>query len=466
MSEAVEPAEKMGTKKIIFIIGALLLMTSSSMASYGMGVALPIKLSTAGIIEFYPMVNAIGSMGMMLALPIVGTLIARFTARGVTIFGVILMLIMRSLFMFINDPYLLMIVNLVAFFGNGLFVTAPFLFISMAVLPAARPRYFGLISTFNALGALCGPVLVGIMADAGFAPWGFVAYSPVVGIATVFAVAAFIAPDKPSPHKASFDFIGLIIMVAAICCVVMWLGLGDTLFPRFSVQGIAILILGIIGLIGLVFFERKKEAPAVPVYLFTRRRFTVCFVCAFALAAYTTAAAGYSIVYVQRVMQLSSTISSTVTIPHTVAMLILGVVVGQFLGKNFAKKVRPIAITSLALGTLACIILFFLQPDSSMVMIYVATGLGGAGYSITQSAYTPFFQLDLKPEEYGAAQGLFGFAATSGAVIFSALAAIIMTSGMSLNYIFLIAVAFCVIGLIVGIIGFKMPKEASGTSQQ
>lgn len=462
--KAAEQTAKMSLGKKIFILGALLLMTSSAMASYGMGVVLPIKMSAGAGIEFYPMINAIGTMGMMLALPIVGTLIARFGVRFVTVFGVILMFVMRLIFIFLSDPYALMAVNLAAYFGNGLFVTAPFLFISMAVLPQSRPKYFGLISTFNAVGALFGPVVVGVMADAGFADWGFIAYSPVIALAVVFAMTCFIAPGASGKSTAgasstSFDFAGLLLMIAGICCVVLWLGLGDTLFPRLSIIGIAVLVLGIACLVGLVLFERKKENPAVPVYLFTRKRFTVSFICAFALASYTTAAAGYAIIYVQRVMQLSTTISSTVTIPHTLAMLILGIVVGQFLGKNFAKRIRPVAITSLFFGTVACVLLFLLKPDSSMVLIYVATALGGAGYSITQSAYTPFFQLDLKPEEYGAAQGLFGFAATSGAVIFSALAAIILTNGLSINYIFLIAVAFCAVGLLVGIFGFKMPRQ-------
>lgn len=449
----------MSWQKKLFIVGALLLMTSSSMASYGMSVVLPVKLGAGAGLQFYPMINAIGTMGMMLALPIVGTLISRFGARLVTVFGVILMFAMRLTIMFVDDAYALMAINLLAYFGNGLFVTAPFLFISMAVAPQSRPKYFGFISAFNAVGALIGPVLVGLMADAGLVGFGFVAYSPIVALATVFAVGFFFGVDKPPTGKAGFDFGGLILMVAAICCIVMWVGLGDVLFPRLSIAGIAILVLGIAGLVGLILFERGKDNAAVPIYLFTRRRFTVSFICAFALAAYTTCAAGYAIIYVQRTMQLSTTISSTVTIPHTLAMLILGIVIGQFMGKNFARRIRPVAIASLSLGTLACLILFLLQPDSSIALIYLATGLGGAGYSITQSAYTPFFQTDLKPEEYGAAQGLFGFAATSGAVIFSALAAVIMNSGLSLNYIFLLALGFCLVGLVVGIAGFKMPKQ-------
>ena len=95
-----------------------------------------------------------------------------------------------------------------------------------------------------------------------------------------------------------------------------------------------------------------------------------------------------------------------------------------------------------------------------MVLIYIASVFGGIGSVIPQTAFAPYFQTELQPQEYGAAQGLYSFGSTGGASIFAALAGAVLNMGASLINVFMLAAAFCILSFIFAFIGLRFPKEA------
>jgi MFS family permease len=352
------------------------------------------------------------------------------------------------------------VVNVLANVGIGLFISAPYLLITAAVEAKDRPKFFGFIATFNAIGALSGPLLAGILIDLGFASAAFLAYAPIVVIAVILVLT--LSPKTAGmqrPSQAKFDFLGLILLVFSISCLVLWISLGGRFIPWFGLVGVTLLVIGIAAFIGLVVYEGKQVNPVVSLSLFRKKRFTTAFLCVFVQAAYTTSAAGYTIVYVQQIMQAPASVSSTVTMPQTIVMLLLGLVLGSFLKKNFAGRIRMVCLTATVCSTAGSFLLFSLQPASPMAIIYLATAIGGVAVAISQTAFTPFFQTELQPQEYGAAQGLYGFANTGGSCVFGSVASAVMNMGYSINTVYLVAAILCTFGLIVGFIGFRMPAS-------
>jgi len=93
-----------------------------------------------------------------------------------------------------------------------------------------------------------------------------------------------------------------------------------------------------------------------------------------------------------------------------------------------------------------------------MLTIYTATVFGGIAVAIAQTAFTPFFQIDLEPREYAAAQGMFTFASNSGLCIFSALAGVLLNLNLTYNYVFLLACLFNTSAVIIGFARFRLPQ--------
>jgi MFS family permease len=238
----------------------------------------------------------------------------------------------------------------------------------------------------------------------------------------------------------------------------MWLSLGGKSFDFISPVGLSLLAMGIIGGIALILVESKSANPSVSVRMFRKPRFRTTFLVQIFLVAYSSCAAAFGIVYVQQVMRDSSLASSTVTMPQTIVQAVMGFFVGSYIGKNFKNRFRPFAVLALAVYTIAMAMFSSLQPSSSMVVIYIATALGGIGQSITQSTYAAFFQTELKPEEISGAQGMYQFGSSGGSCIFMAIGSLVLNAGFTLNHIFMLGTAFCAVALVIGLIGFRFPK--------
>jgi len=327
-------------KRTIFIIGVLLMSASFTAAGYSGGVVLPTRLAEIGSMDYYAIISSMSTLGMMLVLPLVGKIADIFGCKAVAIFGIVLQLCARIAMIFIADTIVFMVVYAASSIGGGMFVTAPYVMIATVVNAEERPRFYGLIATFNALGALVFPLVAGAVVDAGFTTLGFVVYAPlcILGGAAILSLYPNL---KGRPNSAKFDLLGIILLVISICCIVVWLSLGGKAFAFTSSIGLALLIVGIVAVALLIRVELKSENPSIPIRMFAKKRFTSAFLCQTLLACYSTCSAGWVIVYVQQMMQGSSTMSSTVTMPQTIVIAILGVVLGGYLGKILCKAVPP-----------------------------------------------------------------------------------------------------------------------------
>lgn len=456
MSEIKAPVYT-GGKKVFMIIAVLLLMTTAMMANYGGSIVLPSKLTELGGMNFYSVISAINSMGMMLALPMVGILCSKFGVKMVTLAGVILQFVARLVLMRVTGVFAFGVLWTLVGFFTGLYISAPYAIMGAIVSPEERPKFYGLLATFSATGALAGPALTGFVIDKFSTNLGLVAY-------VVFAIIPFVGlalfyPNLKRPSSGKFDFFGLFLLVLSICGVVLWLSLGGKSFSFVSPVGLVLLIGGLICAALLIAVERKHSNPSVPIYMFKKKRFRYTFLVQMLLVAYSTCVAAYGIVFVTTVMQGSALVSSTVTMPQTIVQLILGVSVGTYVSKAFKKRFPTMGKLALVLYTVALLLLFTLKPTSSMIIIYIATGLGGIGQAISQSSFAAFFQTELNQEEFPAAQGMYQFASSGGATIFTGICGAALNAGFTLNHVFLLGAFFTGAATIIAFIGFRFSKE-------
>jgi MFS family permease len=94
-----------------------------------------------------------------------------------------------------------------------------------------------------------------------------------------------------------------------------------------------------------------------------------------------------------------------------------------------------------------------------MIIIYIATAMGGVGQAISQSTFAAFFQTELKPEEFPTAQGMYTFSSSGGACIITAVFGAALNMGFTLNHIFLLGACLVGVAAVIGFVGFRFPKE-------
>lgn len=444
------------SKKGLLVLSIILLMITTTGASYSNNVILPTVLTQIDAMAYYSVFAAVASMGMMIALPLSGSLNATFGTRNVIIFAIVVQFALRLSFGFIGNVILFGVVYALAGFMGGLFTAAPYSLMAQVVAPEERPKFFGFLAAASAAGALVGPLLAGFFVDNISVNLAWVCYA-------VFAIIPVIVFMTSLPNTkragAKIDGIGLLLLVVFVFCMIMWLSLGGKLFAFTSAIGIILPIVAIVTLVLLIKVEKGKANPALPVGMFAKKRFRTTFIIQVLVVTYATCIGAYGIVYAQQVMGFGATVSSTVTMPQTIVQFIVGLFIGGFVGKAFKQRFRAIGLLSIICYLIGLVIFYTLTPTTPLFILYLATGIGGIGQAISQSCYAAFFQTELKPEEIPSAQGMYQFSSTGGSSIFTALCGAAMNLGLSLNQVFLVGALFVGAALIIALIGFRFPKE-------
>lgn len=406
-------AESNQKTNTLYVAGILALAICMQFSTYGPGIAMPTKLRELDGMAFYALCTALGSIGTMLILPMVGKLYNIFGMRTIIITGVVMQFIARIGMMAAPSVVPFMVLYALQAMGGGMYISAAYVMMAGAVSSEKRPKFYGYIATSNAIGALLGPLVCGQIVDAGFVDFAFIAYIPFALVA-IICIFRFAPNRKEAGAAAGFDFIGVVLLVAAVCCIMFWMNLGGKSFAWNSLPSIAMILVGIVALISLIRRESTIENPSVPIKMFKKKRLTASFLGQVCLSCYSTCTAAYCVNYIQNVLLSGNAmLSGTATMPQTIVIAVLGIFIGRYLGKDFVRRFRPMGILAFLCPITATLILFSLKPESSMLQIWIATGIGGVSSAIAQSSFAAFFQTELKPEEFAPAQSMYNFGSTT-----------------------------------------------------
>ncbi len=162
-------------------------------------------------------------------------------------------------------------------------------------------------------------------------------------------------------------------------------------------------------------------------------------------------------------MGVSATVTGTFTWPSSLLLTFGGPVIGVILAKS-ARRVKPMVVSSIALSGICLLVLSMLKPDSSNIIFYVVSAIGGIAVGLGNTSLTPCFQRDMDPSEYGAAQSMWAFAGKLSAVIVGCVLAGLQNSGSAfadaLTGTFRICAIYCLAVAVLALILLRTPKTA------
>lgn len=460
---------KIKSKKL-FLFAVLILCTGLQFFMYGGNTAVAPLLTKIDGYGFYALVSALGSAGTMIALPAVGAIGNKIGRRNVVFIGIAIMLVARVAVQFTAGlgVYYFMVWQFIGSFGAGMIMSAPYAMVAEVYDSSSAMKYYGLIATFNAIGSLCGPLLAGILVDAGYLTLPYLIWIPLVAFSVIILAIAY--PNVKRPGTVKFDVLGLLYLAVLVASLVLWLGLSGNLFPWLS-AGLVLPVIVIVMAILLAKHSSKVENPTVPLAMFKRKRFSTAFFSNMLLVSFSTCASGYVLVYILYTMNQSTTLGSTSTMPMTIMIMIVGLFIGRILSKNFIKNVRTLMIVASLCTLLGLGCFCLLTPTSSMALVWIGSGIGGIGNAIAQTCLTPFFQFGLPREEFASAQGMYTFSGTCGATIFVAIVGVLVSAfGGDIKVVFYSAGVLAVINVLLVITRIKITdaeaKEIATASQQ
>lgn len=473
-------ADSLETKKKnwIFILGVLIMCVGMQVANYGTAVCLSGEMNSMGATDYYVLVNAFGSLGMMLILPMVGKFTAMFGQRNMIAVGIVIQLAGRVLMIFSRTWIPYAIGYLVQSIGGGFYVSSAYVNMGSVVEPQERAKFFGYIALANAIGAIFGPILVSTMYAAGGVPakLAYIINLPITIIGFLLMFRHCSNRKTPNAGKG-FDYLGVILTAVGIACLVLWLNLGGKSFKWLSAPSIVMILVAVVMLAVLFKRESSINNPAVPIRMFKNKRLTFAFIGAIVAAAYSTCSASYSIMWIRlnySAFPGATLFNGTASLPQQVVIVILGLFLGAYIGKKFAKRFRTFGILAMLAAMAATGILFCLKFTGTtaegnvvtvgeiplgMSMIWVAVAIGGFTSSVSQSTFSAFWQSNTPREDIPSGQALYSFGSTGGSCIFGAVVGVVLGTSGDYSRAFATGFVFAAIGLACAIAGFRFSKE-------
>lgn len=399
------------------ILGTCFLWFYNLLFGFTMPVVFPSLMTHYDMMAYYAILGGISSLFSCLITPIGGKLGDRFGRRRVCmVAGYIRLILMMFCAIPTSGPVFLVVYS-AGNFAGGLLNAYPSAILSDVTVPEERPRWFGLFGTINGASLLIGLLGGGLVVDHlgpfnvfwFFAPWG------VAGLVllTVFY------PNRPARETKPIDWGGIALLAVGLTCILAWCAFGGSYIDRGSIFGVALLVVGILVIVLLLFYERHPADPLIDLRLFRNLNFAMSFSCHLLIAPMMCLCSSVLALFGQMSLGLSATASGTLALPKNILFLILP----TFFGAWIARDQRRFRTAFLGCGiaiSVASVLASLWSANTPVWTVYAVMLIFGVGTSFQAVSIQPYMQIAVEPQEMGIAAALLMFANSIGVAVFNA----------------------------------------------
>jgi len=251
--------------------------------------------------------------------------------------------------------------------------------------PAERARAIGVFGSMSGLAMALGPILGGVLVDS--LGWRAIFWVNVPIVAAAIVAAALFVPESRAARARRVDPVGQILVVLVLGCVVYAIIESERLGWTSPVI-LGLLIVAVLGILGILGYERRRVDPLLELRLFRSVSFSsailtgVFSLCGFGAFLFVTTQ------YLQDIRGMSALAAGLCLLPVGVLVLVLSPITGRVVGTRGPRVPLLVAGTTLALGGGASL---WLGPDTpllAVLAVYLLFGvfLGAVNPPITNTA--------------------------------------------------------------------------------
>src|SRR5262249_44665423 len=181
------------------------------------------------------------------------------------------------------------------------------------------------------------------------------------------------------PERHSIDYLGAVVLGAALSAVVLFTSLGGTTYSWSSPQLVAILAVGVALLAAFPFVEQHAAEPILPLELFESRVFTITSAIGLVVGLALFGSITFIPIYLQVVKGHSPTQSGLLIRPVMAGLLLTSIASGNLISKY--GRYRPFPIAGTAFMTVGLYLLSRLDVGTSTwvaagYLVILGLGLG------------------------------------------------------------------------------------------
>jgi MFS family permease len=294
--------------------------------------------------------------------------------------------------------------------------------------PTERAKWTGLLNLPIGVAALIGPVLGGVVAESVFGwrglYWGTV---PLMLVATGLVVVGL--PVNTQKAKPRIDIAGTFVMVIATTTLIVGLSLLGA--PQTFGLGAFLLVISLAAWVAFIRIENRAEAPILDPQIFLNRTFMTVAGAGFLSFFGMLGIMAYSPIFVQKVMQVSPTVSGSMLTPYTTLVAFLGIPAGFLLSRT--KKYKWMYNIGYTVVFIAMLAMWQFTANTPIWMYVFVTALAGLGLGAIPTLNTLVAQFAVPKRLLGVAVGAIFFFQVLGISVAPALLGLVQNNAPDLE---------------------------------
>jgi len=395
--------------------GLMLTMLLSALDQTIVSTALPTIVGELNGVQHMAWVTTAYILAATIAMPVygrIGDLIGRKTLflSGIGIF------LVGSTIAGLSQDMLMLIIGrgIQGLGGGGLMITSQAI-IADLVPARQRAKYMAPIGAVFGLSSVAGPLLGGWFTDSIGWRWAFWINLPLGGLALVVSILVIHLPRRPAV-SARLDYLGFVLMAAAVSCTVLVADWGGTEYGWTDPVLLGTAAAGIV--CWVLFFVQESRAgdPLIPLYLFRSRIFNLSTLIGMVVIGVGMfAIIGYLPTYLQMVYGVSATESGLLLIPMVVGIMAAAIPSGQAISRTGRYRIYPIAGVLFVMA--AAGLMSTLTVDSPVALVCVYVAVLGAGLGLMMQTLVLAVQNDFPASAVGTATSSNNFFREIGATL-------------------------------------------------
>ena len=277
---------------------------------------------------------------------------------------------------------------------------------------------FAMYMLLSSASVIIGPTLGGLIVSAY--GWRTMLWVCVAICAGIFAACVLASRKEESVRKMpqNFDISGAILILIFFSLLLCIPSFGQN-FGWTSVQFLVVLVAGIVGLIALIFTERKATHPILSGSFIKRSAFILSVVALFLTQGLMQANMTNTIVFVNYTQPSNTAVSG-----YAISVMYVGMSLGAVLLGPLADKFEPkkILLGSLLFTGIGCGLLLLFSEATPVLLLMASLGILGFGLGGNGTIFMKVVLSGLTPQAAGAGTGTYGLfrdlAAPFGVAVF------------------------------------------------
>ncbi|MGW5334244.1 MDR family MFS transporter [Streptomyces bauhiniae] len=336
-----EQPEKQPKSVRVVLLALMIAMMLAMLDNMIVGTAMPTIVGELGGLEHLSWVVTGYTLATAASTPVWGKIGDMYGRKGAFLGSIVIFLIGSALSGMAQGMGELIAFRAVQGLGAGGLMVGVMAIIGDLIPPRERGKYQGMMAGVMALAMIGGPLVGGTITDNWGWRWTFYINLPLGAVALALVSAVLHLPKKRA--KAGIDYLGVVLLTVGITAIVLVTTWGGTEYAWTSARIMELTALGVVSLVGFVFWQTKAAEPVLPLHIFKSLNFTLMSLIGFVTGFVMFGATLFLPLYQQAVQGASATNSGLLLLPMLGAMLVTSMVAGRVTTNSGRYKVFPVA---------------------------------------------------------------------------------------------------------------------------